>query len=49
MDIVTAHISLPIRINGKPLAVIGKLPSAIGKLMIGKTLWLPMGRKLPML
>ena len=24
--------------NGKPLAAIGKFPSAIGKLMIGKTL-----------
>ena len=33
-----AHISLPIGINGKPLAAIGKSPSAIGKLMIGKTL-----------
>ena len=33
-----AHISLPIGTNGKPLAAIGKFPSAIGKLMIGKTL-----------
>ena len=33
-----AHISLPIGTNCKPLAAIGKLPSAIGKLMIGKTL-----------
>ena len=32
------HISLPIETNGKPLAAIGKFPSAIGKLMIGKTL-----------
>ena len=29
---------MPIEINGKPLAAIGKFPSAIGKLMIGKTL-----------
>ena len=33
-----AHISLPIGTNGKPLAAVGKLPSAISKLMIGKTL-----------
>ena len=33
-----AHISLPIGTNGKPLVAIGKFPSAIGKLMIGKTL-----------
>ena len=33
-----SRISLPIGINGKPLAAIGKFPSAIGKLMIGKTL-----------
>ena len=33
-----AHISLPIGTNGKPLAAIGKFPSAIGKLMVGKTL-----------
>ena len=33
-----AHISLPIRTNGKPSAAIGKFPSVIGKLMIGKTL-----------
>ena len=33
-----AHISLPIGTNGKPLAAIGKFPSVIGKLMIGKTL-----------
>ena len=32
------RISLPIGTNGKPLAAIGKFPSAIGKLMIGKTL-----------
>ena len=32
------HISLPIGTNGEPLAAIGKFPSAIGKLMIGKTL-----------
>ena len=29
---------MPIEINGKPLAAIGKFPSAIGKLMSGKTL-----------
>ena len=33
-----AHILLPKGTNGKPLAAIGKFPSAIGKLMIGKTL-----------
>ena len=33
-----AHISLPIGTNGTPLAATGKFPSAIGKLMIGKTL-----------
>ena len=33
-----AHISLPIGTNCKPLAAIGKFPSATGKLMIGKTL-----------
>ena len=33
-----SHISFPIGTNGKPLAAIGKFPSAIGKLMIGKTL-----------
>ena len=33
-----AHISVPIGTNGKLLAAIGKFPSAIGKLMIGKTL-----------
>ena len=33
-----AHISLPIGTNCKPLAAMGKFPSAIGKLMIGKTL-----------
>ena len=32
------RISLPIGTNGKPLAAIGKFSSAIGKLMIGKTL-----------
>ena len=32
------YISLPIGSNGKPLAAIDKFPSAIGKLMIGKTL-----------
>ena len=31
-------ISLPIGSNGKPLAAIGKFPSVISKLMIGKTL-----------
>ena len=31
-------ISLPIGTNVKPLAAIGKFHSAIGKLMIGKTL-----------
>ena len=31
-------ISLLIGTNSKPLAAIGKFPSAIGKLMIGKTL-----------
>ena len=29
---------MPIGTNDKPLAAIGKLPSAIGKLTIGKTL-----------
>ena len=29
---------MPIGTNGKPLAAIGKFPSAIGKLMIGKIL-----------
>ena len=29
---------MPITGNGKPLAAVGKFPSAIGKLMIGKTL-----------
>ena len=33
-----SHKSLPIGTNGKPLAAIGKFSSAIGKLMIGKTL-----------
>ena len=33
-----SHISLPIGTNGKPLATVGKFSSAIGKLMIGKTL-----------
>ena len=33
-----AHISLPMGTNGKPLAAFGKFPSAIGKLMMGKTL-----------
>ena len=32
-----AHTSLQIGTNGKPLAAIGKFPSAIGKLVIGKT------------
>ena len=32
------RISLPIGTNGKPLAAIGKFSSAIGKLMVGKTL-----------
>ena len=32
------RISLPIGTNGKPLAPIGKFSSAIGKMMIGKTL-----------
>ena len=31
-------ISLPIGTNSKPLRAIGKFPSVIGKLMIGKTL-----------
>ena len=31
-------ISLPIGTNGKPLASIGKFPSAIGKLIFGRTL-----------
>ena len=35
---VSSCISLPIGTNGKPLAAIGKFFSAIGKLMIGKTL-----------
>ena len=35
-------------INGKPLAAIGKFPSVIGKLMIGKALSTN-GGKLPML
>ena len=29
---------MPIGTNGKPLAAVGKFPSAFGKLMIGKTL-----------
>ena len=29
---------MPIGTDGKPLAAIGKFPSVIGKLMIGKTL-----------
>ena len=33
-----AHIPLLIGINSKPLAAIGKFPSAIDKLMICKTL-----------
>ena len=33
-----AHILLPIGTSGKPLTAIGKFPSAIGKLMIGKAL-----------
>ena len=32
------HISLPIGTNGKPLAAIRKFSSAIGRLVIGKTL-----------
>ena len=36
--LASIHISLPIGNNGKPLAATGKFPSAIGKLMIGKTL-----------
>ena len=32
------RISLPIGTNGKPLVAIGKFPSVIGKLMIGKIL-----------
>ena len=32
------RIPLPIELNGKPLAAIGKFPSVVGKLMIGKTL-----------
>ena len=35
---MSSFISLPIGTNGKPLAAIGKFPSAIGKLMISKTL-----------
>ena len=35
---VHTHISLLIGTNGEPLAATGKFPSAIGKLMIGKTL-----------
>ena len=31
------YISLPARTNGKPLAATSIFPSAIGKLMIGKT------------
>ena len=31
-------ISLPIGTNGKPVATVGKFPSAIGKFMIGKML-----------
>ena len=34
----TARISLPIETNRKPLTAIDKFSSAIGKLMIGKTL-----------
>ena len=34
----SAHILLPTGTNGKPLAAIGKFPSAIGKLVIGKAL-----------
>ena len=34
----TARMSLPIETNGKPSAAIDKFSSAIGKLMIGKTL-----------
>ena len=34
----STYISLPIGTNDKPLAAIGKFPSVIGKLMIGKTL-----------
>ena len=33
-----AHISLLTGTNGKPLAAIGKFPSVVGKLMIGKIL-----------
>ena len=33
-----AYISLPIGTNGKLFSAIGKFPSVIGKLMIGKTL-----------
>ena len=36
--VATTCISLPVGANGKPLAAIGKFPSAIGKLMIDKTL-----------
>ena len=35
---MVTRISLPIRTNGKPLAAIGRFPSTIGKLMIGKSL-----------
>ena len=34
----STYISLPIGTNDKPLAAIGKFASAIGKLMMGKTL-----------
>ena len=36
--IYNIYISLPIGTSGKSLAAIGKFPSAIGKLMFGKTL-----------
>ena len=35
---IDSCISLPIGTNGKPMPAVGKFPSAIGKLMIGKTL-----------
>ena len=38
MIMEATHISLPIEINGKPLAAIGKFRNVTGKLMIGKTL-----------
>ena len=36
---LAARVSQAIETNGKQLAAIGKFPNAIGKLMIGKTLY----------